>query len=91
VASRSDERSAAPAPGWLTRWFTIVGTLTSTVGRWRRIRSKSTSGVQRSGKSTDRAPTENGNRRLVPSAYPKKSLGTDIVMSSSVRPSVPWP
>ena len=68
VASRSEERSASPAAGWLTIWFTIVGTLTSTVGRCRRICSKSASAVQRSGKSTVRAPTEKGKKRLVPIA-----------------------
>ena len=68
VASRSEERSASPAAGWLTMWFTMVGTLTRTVGRCARISSKRRSGVGLSGKRTDRAPTEKGKKRLVPIA-----------------------
>ena len=63
----------------------------STVGRWRLIWRNSASGVLRSGNSTHEAPTEKGNSTFDPSAYPKNSFGTDIVMSSAVRPSTPFP
>ncbi len=51
--------------------FTIVGTLTSTVGRWRLMRAKRASAVQRSSNRTADAPTENGKKRFEPVAYPK--------------------
>ena len=48
--------------------LTMVGTLIKIVGRCRRIWSKRTSAVQRSGNKMLVPPTENGNSRFAPVA-----------------------
>ena len=69
----------------------MVGTFTRIVGRKASIFSKRVSVTHRSGKRAVVAPTENGKSRLLPVAYPKKSLGTDKVMSSGPMPNTPLP
>jgi hypothetical protein len=68
VAKRREERSRRPPSGWATICWTMVGTLTRTVGRWRSIAVEQASGVQRSGNSTADPPTRKGKKRLEPRA-----------------------
>ena len=49
-------------------WLIMVGTVIRMVGRYRAIRLKTTSAVQRSSNSTPAAPAANGNSRLAPMA-----------------------
>ena len=64
--TRRLERSAFAQRSERSMLLMSVGTDVSNVGRWRSIWSKSSSAVERPGKSTTVAPTRKGNIRLVP-------------------------
>ena len=68
VASRRHDKSCTFASACATILEISVGTWIRIVGRKRRMRSNSASGVDCSGNSTHDAPTENGNNRFEPVA-----------------------
>ena len=65
---------APPLRGGSTICWIIVGTLTSTVGRWRAIAAKTLSAVAFSGKRQAEAPTEKGKKRFEPMRIAEEEL-----------------